>query len=128
MTRSNHGFTLLEALFGLLLIGVAMLLTMALIAEQPRIERRLAAHREALRLLEMELERLRSGPAVPADGELDLTGLPRSAPPAALGLRIFADAEALPERSLYEIELTARYLVGGRTYEQRLRSMIWTPP
>lgn len=104
-----------------------MLLTMALMAEQPRIERRLAAHQEALRLLEMELERLRSGPAVPADGEVDLAGLPRFSPPAALGLRIFADAEPLPERSLYEVELTARYFAGGRGHEQRLRSMIWTP-
>ncbi len=65
---------------------------------------------------------------MPADGEVDLAGLPRSSPPAALGLKIFADAEALPERSLWEVELTARYLVGGRTYEQHLRSMIWTPP
>lgn len=123
---SRDGFSLLEALVGLALIGVALLLSMSLLAQQPGIERRLAAHHEALLALRSQLESLRSAPALPKDGELDLTGFLPS-PAAAENLRMWVDVEKRPERSLYEVELLARYAVAGKTYELKLRSMTFTP-
>ena len=122
---SLAGFSLIEALVGLTLIGVALLLSMALLAQQPGVERRLAAHHEALLAMKSELEGLRSALVLPADGELDPAGRP---PPAsAESLRIWVDVEARPEPSLYEVEVLSRYAVGGKTYELKLRSMIFTP-
>lgn len=125
--RSAAGFSLVEAAIGLTLIGIAMLLTMALMAQQPWIERRLAAHHETLRLMESQLEQLRSGDALPAEGELDVGALPRSTPPGARDLRMWFEVEALPERSLYEVRLTARYFVGDQVFETSLESMIFVP-
>lgn len=124
---SQAGFSLVEAVIGLMLIGVALLLTMALMAQQPGIERRLAAHVEALGLIEAQLEQLRAGAALPADGELDVSGMPRSSPPAAPGLRMWIEVDKLPERSLYEVRLTARYSVAGQPFELALESMFFTP-
>ncbi len=126
--RPSAGFTLIEALIGLSLIGVAMLLTMSLMAQQPAIERRLDAHHEALRLMEMELELLRSAVAVPQDGAIDLTGLPQPARPAAGHLQMWADVEALPGRNLYQLQLKTTYIVDGQLFDQTLETMIfWTP-
>ena len=143
--RPQDGLSLIEAAVALLLMGVAMLLTMALMAQEPVIERRLAAHHEALRLMEVQLEVLRSAAAVPAAGEIDLSELVRSTvvpppvvvgdvsellhsqPPAAQDLRMWAEVEALPERSLYQVTLKTRYFVGNQPFEQSLESMIWTP-
>lgn len=125
--RPPGGFSLVEAAIGLMLIGVALLLTMALMAQQPWIERRLAAHHETLGLMEMVLEQSRSGGALPDDGELDLSGMPRSTPPAARDLRMWIVVDALPERSLYEVRLTVRYAVGDQSFEAGLESMIFSP-
>lgn len=121
--RHQAGFSLIEAAAGLVLIGVAMLLTMALMAQQPRIERRLAAHLEALRLMEAQLEQVRASGDLPSDGELDVSGMS----PAAPDLRMWIEVDALPERSLYEVRLTARYSVFGRPFELDLESMTFTP-
>jgi hypothetical protein len=120
---SGEGFSLIEALVGLTLIAVALLLSMSLLAQQPGVERRLAAHHEALLAAKSQLESLRSSLVLPADGEL--VGLP--AAEAAAGLRMWIDVEARPERSLYEVELLIRYAVGAKSYDLRLRSMIFTP-
>jgi Tfp pilus assembly protein PilV len=121
------GFSLVEAAIGLVLIGAALLLTMALMAQQPWIERRLAAHHEALRAMETQLEQLRSDLVLPADGELDASVMPRSIPPAAEGLRMWIEVDKQPQRSLYEVRLTARYSVGSQPFELTLESMVFTP-
>lgn len=121
---SGGGFSLLEALVGLTLIGVALLLSMSLLAAQGGVERRLAAHHEVLLAMRSELESLRSSLVLPEDGELDVGSRPAS---AAGNLRMWVDIEARPERSLYEVELLSRYAVGAKTYELKLRSMIFTP-
>jgi len=125
--RPQVGFSLVEAAIGLALIGVALLLTVALMAQQPWIERRLAAHQDALGVMDAVLEELRSGVALPGDGELDLTGMPRSTPPAAQGLRIWIVVDKQPERRLYDVRLTARYAVGDQFFETVLESMVFSP-
>ncbi len=111
----------------LTLMAVAILWTMILVVEAPRIERRLEAHREASRLLEIQLEAIRSGPYLPQDeAEIDLSGLP-SATAAAQGLRMWAQVEAEPGRSLRRLTLKVRYNVGGRPYDRQIETLVFIP-
>ena len=64
------GFTLLEALVALALLGVALLMGMQLIVQTPRVVRRLDAERQAFRALEATLEGLRSSSTPLQDEEL----------------------------------------------------------
>lgn len=126
----QSGFSLLEALVGLTIIAVAILLTMSLLAQQPAVELRIAAHQETLRLMEMEMEILRSearrtGGGEPEDGPRDLSGLPPPTPER--DLRMWVEMSRRPERSLYEIKLKARYFVQEKIYERTLRSLVFTP-
>ncbi|MCP4660831.1 MAG: hypothetical protein GY856_35965 [bacterium] len=122
----GSGFSLLEALVALALMGFAMLFTIALICEEPRIERRIEAHGEAIRLLEAQLETIRADPDI-SEGEIDVKTLPLPEEPVAENLRMWTEFELLPERELYKLTLTARYSVGRQVFEQSLETMIWVP-
>lgn len=117
---------MLEALVALALMGIAMLLTMALICEEPRIERRLEAHGEVIRLLEARLELIRAY-LYTSEGEIDLETLPVPEEPVAENLKMWTEVEALPERGLSKMTVTARYSVGDGIFEQSLETMIWDP-
>ncbi len=125
VTRES-GFSLLEALVALTLMGIAMLLTMMLICEQPRIERRLEAHGEAIRLLEAQLETIRAALDI-SEGEINVKTLPLPEQPVADYQKVWTEVEAMPERKLYKLTLTARYSVGPQVFEQSLETMIWVP-
>ncbi len=56
-----NGFTLIEALVALTILGVALLLGMQLLIQTPRIIRRIDAERQAFRALEATLEGVRGG-------------------------------------------------------------------
>ena len=121
MTRRSAGFSLIEALVGLTLIGLTLLVTMSLLAQQPRIEHRLKAHHEVLRMMESQLERLRSDLVRPVKGEeAELTE-----PPWALRME-WSEVE-IQGPKLYEVELLARYRVREKAYEMRIRTMIFNP-
>ncbi len=122
----SSGFSLLEALVALTLMGIAMLMTMALLAEEPRIRQRLEAHREALRALEAVHENIRANSWVPEDGEeIDLSTCPLASPSAAANLRVWADVESLAERNLYRVTLRASYIVRGQACQQSIETMVW---
>src|SRR5947199_3149357 len=61
-----NGFTLLETLIALTVLGVALLLGMALVIQLPRDVRRLDAERQAMRAMETALEAMRAG-ALPVE-------------------------------------------------------------
>lgn len=115
--RSQRGFSLVETLIALTILGIALLLGMSLLLEQPRIARRLDAQRRALSELESTMEALRSG-AIP----LESTRLGPSGSPAVV---IQVTPAGPPD--LYEVSLRAVYLVEGRTRERTLESLIWSP-
>ena len=123
----GRGMSLLEVLVALTLMAFAMLFTMALMAQEPGIERRLDAHREAVRTMETLLETLRSSGVVPAEGELDLSGIARPSRAAAEDLRIWIEVEARPERQLRHVTLRARYSAVGGAWERTLETMFFTP-
>ncbi len=121
------GFSLIEVLVALSLLGVAMLLTLVLIVEEPRTLRRLGAHEEVLYVLEQTLEGIRAGRGVPL-GRQEIAassfGLPEA--PQAQDLRIWSESEE-ESRELVKLTLTARYRVGGQWFDRSLETLVWSP-
>ena len=133
MNRYRHiqraGFSLLETLVALSLLGTALLLTMALLAQEPLVGRRLTAHAEVLEVLDTVHEALRAGLAMPGSARIDWQALydPDRELEAASNLVIFSEVEALSPRGLSRVELRARYSVGERSFDHVLETMIWRP-
>jgi prepilin-type N-terminal cleavage/methylation domain-containing protein len=118
------GFTLLEALVALALLGVALLLGMQLLVQAPRVIRRLDAERQAFRALEATLEGLRSSSTPLQDEELQgfLTEAGSPAPDDLTVSVLVAPAD-LP--GLYHVTLTANYKVLNVKYTKRIETLFW---
>jgi len=119
------GFTLLETLVALALAGLALIVTLALLAQEPRAHRRLDAHRRALDALGAALEAVRAGRLTPAGGPID---------PAAAGLEpmpfldLRAEVHDLSPPGLARLVVVASYAVDGRRVERRVETLLWRPP
>ncbi len=126
--RSSAGFTLLESLVALVLIGVILLLTLSLMAQEPQIQRRLDAHVEVLDILEGAHESLRAGrPILQGRQIFDW----RAFEPTG-GLRFAQDLqmwiEAFPYGTvdgLFQVHLRARYAVGRQTFDREVTTIAW---
>ena len=115
---AQRGFSLLETLIALTILGIALLMGMSLLLQQPRVVRRIDAQRRALAELESTAEALRSG-AIP----LQSARLGPSDTPAV----VISVSPAGGPPGLYEVSLRAIYLVEGRTRERTLETLIWSP-
>jgi prepilin-type N-terminal cleavage/methylation domain-containing protein len=123
----QRGFTLLEVLIALTILGIAMLLSMSLVLQNPRIVRRTDAERQAFRAMESTLEAVRAG-AVPLqtsqlDAFVTAVGTPA---PKALSIEMQVSPTELP--GLFEVTLSASYRVERQGFVKRLRTMVWSPP
>lgn len=119
-----NGFTLLEALVALAILGIALLLGMQLLIQTPRVVRRLDAERQAFRALEATLESLRAsgGPA----GNEELSHFRTAAgtlAPEELTVSVEVELASLP--GLYHVTLTAHYTVLNVAYSKRLETLFW---
>lgn len=141
----QSGASLLETLVALTIMAVAILWTMILLVEAPRIERRLEAHQEAERLMEILLEKIRSGPFLPPDGEVRLSDLSfaisEKPPPTedegdlsqlpfittARDLRMSTKVELETGRGLRKLTITVHYYVGGVQYNRQLETLVFVP-
>ena len=130
--RSRRGASLLEVLVALTLIAVALLTTMSFVSAMQVGERRLEAHEQVLRLLELQMEMMRAGPYVPDDEDVDIGGLledeGRTVDLSAakdVAMRVAADSE--PEPFLKRVTLTVTYTVAGVGQEQRLETLMFLP-
>ncbi|MEM7354043.1 MAG: type II secretion system protein [Acidobacteriota bacterium] len=128
-TRCEQGFSLLETLVALSLLGVAMLLTLSLLMQEPRTLRRLGAHEEVLRVLELTLEGIRAGRSVPEGRQaLDLAALYVPEDSVAQDLRIWSERVEESPFGLYRLTLDARYRVGPDWFQRSLETRVWEPP
>jgi len=125
--RRQSGFSLLEVLVALTILGVALLLSMALVLQNPRIVRRADGERQAFRAMEATLEAVRGGAlplqTVQLDGFVTAVGTPA---PKDLTVWMQVDPTELP--GLFEVTLTARYSFARHKFVKRLRTMVWSPP
>ena len=122
---ASSGFTLIETLVALTLLSVAMFLTLSLIYQEPRVKRRLDAHAEAVRGLELTLEAIRAGRGVALGRQQHFLYQPD--PLIADELKIWTVKVAVSGSGLYRLTLTADYRVGQHWFDQSLETMVWRP-
>ncbi|MEO6194594.1 MAG: prepilin-type N-terminal cleavage/methylation domain-containing protein [Thermoanaerobaculia bacterium] len=120
----SSGFTLIEALIALTLLGVALLLGMQLLIQTPRIIRRVDAERQAFRAMEATLEGLRAGGGRLEDQKLErfFTAAGSVAP---RDLRVEVDVEPAHLPGLYHVTLTAYYSVSRVAQKKQLETLVW---
>lgn len=120
------GFSLIEALVALTLIGVTLLLAMALLAQEPGLARRLSAQEEALMVLNAAQESIRAGRRIPAEAApfpwQDLFE-PGFALAAAEDIEVWTDRLPSDVRGLDRLVLTLRWRAGGRAYERTVHTL-----
>ena len=117
-SSTQTGFTLVEALIATTIVMIALLMGMALVAQQPGIQRRLEAQRETLHALEGTLEALRAGALPLASQRLD-----------ADDRTIWVDVQpASHPPGLYRVSLKALWRVEGKVRERSIETLVWRPP
>jgi prepilin-type N-terminal cleavage/methylation domain-containing protein len=134
------GFTLIEALVALTILGVALLLGMQLLIQTPRIISRIDAERQAFRALEATLEGVRGGSVSLVDQTLKCfqtaAGTPASPSPCdpdhdpdddPLKLKVFLDVEPADLPGLCHVTLTAHYLALKVPQKKQLETLVRGP-
>lgn len=128
------GFTLIEALVALTLLGVALLLGMQLLIQTPRIIRRIDVERQAFRALEATLEGVRAGSVSLVNQRLKCfhTAAGTQAPcdldddlddDDYLEVLMLVEPTDLPR--LHHVTLTARYPVRKVEHKKQLETLVW---
>jgi prepilin-type N-terminal cleavage/methylation domain-containing protein len=124
--KRTSGFTLIEVLVALTLLGVALLLGMQLVLQNPRIVRRADGERQAFRAMESTMEAVRAG-LIPLETS-QLEGFVTAVgAPAPKDLTIFMEVSPAGLAGLYEVTLTARYSVYQMKHKKQLHTMVWSP-
>jgi len=123
----QRGFTLLEALVALVLLGVALLMGMELVLQNPRMVRRMDGERQAFRAMESTLEAVRAGAIPLQTADLgDFSTAVGSPARKDLAISMQVDPTELP--GLYQVTLRACYTADARKVQKELQTMVWSPP
>jgi|SRR6185295_18255769 len=123
--RGESGFTVVETLIALVIIGVALLLGMALLLQQPRVLHRIDAQRQALRAIESTIEALRAGLLPLEDAEYDGYNTAVGASPAK-GMTVDVAIEPSPDTpNLYKVHVEAHYKVAGQAKTRAVDTYLW---
>lgn len=118
-SATQKGFSLVEALIATTIVMIALLMGMGLVAQQPGIQRRLEAQREAIHGLEGTLEALRAGALPLASQRIDAPG----------DRTIWVDVQpASHPPGLYRISLRVLWRIEGKVRERSIETLIWRPP
>lgn len=119
--RDRRGFTLIETLAALAILGATMAVAASLGGRGPGASERLAAHRTALRAAEGALEAIRAGSIAPVSGPVAVPGaLSRGS-----AVRVRLDVRRAEGTDLLEVRATATAPAPGRPVTQSLTSLVW---
>ena len=123
----QRGFSLVETLIALAILGIALLLGLSLLLQQPRIVLRLDGERQAYRAIEATLESVRAGliPLQTTEFQSFVTSAGEPAPP---DLKLSMNVQPADSPGLYQVTLRARYKVAGFPHEKSLETLVWQPP
>lgn len=120
------GFSLVEVLVALTLLGVALLMGMQLVLQGPRIVRRTDAERQAFRAMESVMESVRAG-LIPVEN-LELGALETAVgAPASKDMKMLMLVEPTDVKGLYHVTLRTTYTTLGVKTEKTLQTMVWSP-
>jgi prepilin-type N-terminal cleavage/methylation domain-containing protein len=123
--RRERGFTLVECLAALALVGFAIVVAASCLTAQARAAERLKAREQLTRTAESVLESVRGG-AVPlrsATLSSAVLGLPTTDLPIDASLEV----ERLPHWGLYEVTATTGCTLQGERVHVVLTTMVWRP-
>jgi prepilin-type N-terminal cleavage/methylation domain-containing protein len=120
----SRGFSLIEALVGLAVIALILLLGMGLIFQQKRTLLRLEARTEADAALGEALERLRAGSLPMVSGPVPVS-VPVDAAEDLAVLALITPAE--PPADLYAGRLLVRWTVAGVQESRTVETLFWRP-
>jgi len=124
--RGQRGFTLVEAMVGLTLLGLVLVFSLAVLYRVPRHLHRVAARQEANRAAEAVLESVRAG-AVPMSPGYAPYLLPEHRTVAARQLRIWLEIEATSTPDLYMVGVLVRYKVLDEPRTVTVETLKWAP-
>ncbi|MCP4897053.1 MAG: type II secretion system protein [bacterium] len=123
--RNTAGFSLLEAIVAILLIGIAILMATSILNATVSSARRLQTHTELLRYCEATLEAVRSG-AVPLQSGTTTLG-PVSIGTSTTDLRVSLKAEETATLSLFEVTVQVSCKVRNQPMWYSLTTLVWRP-
>jgi prepilin-type N-terminal cleavage/methylation domain-containing protein len=111
----RQGFTLVETVVALAVLGVVLLLGLGLLLQEPAVVERLEARQAAWDALEDTLEAVRAG-------DLPLSG---GSYPTPQGTVVHLSVEPTPVPDLWRVQLEAEYRVQGRDFRPRIETRVW---
>ncbi len=127
LRAGSAGFTYIECLAALTIIGLAIVAADAVFVARPAIETRLEAAAEATRALELAVESVRAG-VIPARPGEQAVLLPEGSAAAAADLDVTLRTRALEPAGLFEVRARARWRAAGRAHAQELVTLVWRRP
>lgn len=123
------GFGFVETLVALAVLGVTLLLSLAIVVQEPLVAQRLAARRAAVAFLAHRHEALRSG-AMPRSGSetIDAEDLRRDGAPAAMSAAtLVTEVTPRPRAGLCAVRLSVRYVLAAQLLESDLETLVYRP-
>ena len=123
--RSEHGFSLLEAIAALTIFGLAILVATGFLDVQMTAARRYEARADLVRAAETVLETVRGGvrPMIPGDVDLGDEFQPLS----AITVRTRIEVTPRPVRGLYEVRVEASAMVRSEEMVVSITTQVWRP-
>lgn len=123
----GRGFSLLETLVALAVLGLALVSTITLLTGHHAADRRIDGHLRALQVLEAEHEALRGGLPLPLEeGSHSLVPIVSPGEPLR-DVSLTAEVKPLEPSGLYSVKLICRYRVDRGGFSRTLEIRLWRP-
>lgn len=129
-TRSG-GFSLLEAIIALGILGIVLTSMLTLLAQHSAVDRRVDGHLGALRALEAHHEALRANwnPLLGQSENYWQAGrrqlIPLTSPTEVDAFVLWSEVTELAPAGLFKVQLKVQYRLGTQSYDQQLEALFW---